>query len=180
MNLGGIMAKSNKKRIDKQIDYASGRQEWVKGLIIILVVIGILSIFFLITVHITNNSSDTTISDNKDNTEAVIQYEEILAGSSFSMNEDSYLVLYYDKSDSDLSSEFSSVVSSYNNKDDALALYSVDMDSAFNKDYVKEQSNTSPKSASELSIVGPTLIKFDKGNVSEYIEGKDAILSYLS
>jgi len=110
----------------------SGRQEWVKGLIIILVVIGILSIFFLITVHITNNSSDTTISDNKDNTEAVIQYEEILAGSSFSMNEDSYLVLYYDKSDSDLSSEFSSVVSSYNNKDDALALYSVDMDSAFN------------------------------------------------
>lgn len=174
------MAKSDKKRIDKKIDYASDKQEWVKILSIVLVVIGILGIFFLITVHITNNSSDTTMSDNKSNTEAVIQYEEILAGSSFSMNEDSYLVLYYDKSNSDLSSEFVSIISTYNNKSDALALYSVDMNSAFNKDYVGEQSNISPKSASELSINGPTLIKFDKGNVSEYIEGKDAISSYLS
>ena len=54
------------------------------------------------------------------------------------------------------------------------------MSNGFNKKYVTDgESNKNPESVDAMSINGPTLIKVNENKVVEYIEGQDAISSYL-
>ena len=167
------------KKVEKQIDEMDS---FVKNKFSILAIIfGVLcffGIFYLLTVYITNDDTSKSTVDEINETE--IQYEEILAGSSFNMNEKEYLVIYYDKSDDDISSKLGTAISTYDNNEDALVTYTVDMSSAFNKSFVNDEANSDPSEASELSLAGPTLIKFSDGDVVEYIESVDGILDYLN
>ena len=91
--------KNIKKSIDKKIDAmeTSVSKELLKVLRVIFAVIVVLGAFYLLTVAILGNG------DTKDEVkEATIQYEEILAGSSFDMKEDKYVVCYFDYSDEEL------------------------------------------------------------------------------
>lgn len=167
--------KNIKKSIDKKIDAmeTSVSKELLKVLRVIFAVIVVLGAFYLLTVAILGNG------DTKDEVkEATIQYEEILAGSSFDMKEDKYVVCYFDYSDEELG-ELTSVLSnySYNGK---YRLYTVNMNNGFNKKFASDdKSNKNPESASELLINGPTLIKFADGKVEQYYEGVEAITGYL-
>ena len=92
-----------------------------------------------------------------------------------------YLVIYYDKSDEEISSVYSQLVSDYKSKDDALSIYTVDMSSAFNKGFsTTDESNHNPTNASELLINGPTLIHFSQHSVTNYVEGEENISNYLN
>ena len=102
-----------------------------------------------------------------------------MVGRSFSISDGDYYVIYYDKSDENINSECSSIVSSYNSKEDNIDIYTVDMSNGLNKKYSGDESNTNPASASEIIINGPTLIKFSGGSVAEYIEGIDGIKDIL-
>ena len=95
------------------------------------------------------------------------------------MDDDAYLVLYYDGSNSDLSSTVGTLVSTYKSKDSHLPIYKVDMSDGLNKNYTSEESNTNPSSVEDLHINGITLIKFVDNKVDEYIEGQDSISDYL-
>lgn len=146
-------------------------------IIVILVVLIFLGIFYLITVKMTDKSDN---NDANEEIETEIQSEEILVGSSFNRAGKEYLVVYYDKTNSDLSS-ITSKVSDYRNKSDRLPLYEADMSNIFNKEYVTdEEVNKEPKDVTELMINGLTLIKFSNDKVSEYIQGTDNILNYLA
>lgn len=167
------------KKVDKKIDMlGTGDQSYKKNVGIILVVLVLFGIFYLITAHITNDDSSTTTSDTS-STEIEIQYDEILVGSSFDMNDKEYIVVYYDKSDSELLSSISGSITTYTSKEDSLNVYEADLSNSFNKKFVDDVSNSSPSSSSELSFNGPTLIKFSDGKVVDYIEGEDSILDYL-
>ena len=145
---------------------------------VIAAIIIFLCLFYLLTVHITlKNNEDTT--NTEDTTDGVISYDEIMVGRSFSVSDGEYLVIYYDKSDSEISSTYSGLVSTYEAKEDHLDVYTVDMSNGLNKSYSKEESNTNPSKASEIAINGPTLIKFSNGTVADYIEGHDNITNYL-
>lgn len=174
------ISKSNKsKKVDKKVNlFGLSGQNYKKNIGIILMVLVLFGIFYLMTVHITNGDSNSTTSDTS-STETEIQYDEILVGSSFDMNDKEYLVVYYDKSDSELLNSISSGITTYTSKEDSLNVYEADLSNSFNKKFVSDTSNTDPSTSSELSFDGPTLIKFSKGKVMEYIEGEDSILDYF-
>lgn len=154
---------------------------WNK-MIIVCVIIIFLALFYLLTLYITSkNSSDSTSGKSTTNVsdDASISYDEILVGRSFSIDSGEYLVIYYDKSDDNISSDYSELVSNYSAKDDHLNIYTVDMSNGLNKKYASDDSNDEPTKASELAISGPTLIRFTDGEVAEYLEGLDDISDYL-
>ena len=154
---------------------------WSK-VIIVCVIICVFFAFYFLTVFISKDDSSSTNSNssNKKTTETTnISYDEILLGRSFSMEDGEYLVLYYDKDNSDLSSEMSSALSTYNNKDSHLNVYTVDMSDALNSSFTSDEANHDAKDVSEMKISGPTLIKFNNNKIDDYIEGKEEITEYL-
>ena len=171
--------KSNKKEtvkrktVDKKIEEmtSSTSNEILKLFRVLFAVIVVLGAFYLLTVAIVG-------SDKEEVKETAIQYEEILAGSSFNMKDSEYVVVYYDFSDTELSELVSQIYSySYTGE---YGLYTVDMSNGFNKPYITdEDSDKSPNSAEDLLIKGPTLIKFKDGKVEKYVEGFDEVLEYL-
>ena len=164
------MAKRNTRKKKKELEVEES-VSLKNAFIVILVVLIFLGLFYLITLKVTDN--DTSNSDDE------IQTEEILVGSSFNRAGDEYIVVYYDKSSSDLSS-ISSKISEYRSKSDRLPLYEADMSNVFNKEYVTDkEANREPKDATEIEINGPTLIKFKDKKVVDYIEGQDEIVDYL-
>lgn len=166
-----------KKKISKHSENVFD-QEWFHVIRVVLIVLGFLGIFYLLTVYIINRNQTDTGSSKE---EVSIQYDEILVGTSFDMKDSEYLVLYYDKSDEDLSKSFSDKLSSYQSMEEALKVYTTDLGSAFNQSYVTTGVvNRNPNDASELRFSGPTLIKFADGKVIDYIEGENSILEYLS
>ena len=139
----------------------------------------VLAIFFVFYIIATIKSDYVAPKKNNGKPEADIQYSEILAGTSFNRMEPEYIVVYYDKSDSENeeTSELDEAVSLHHSPD---SFYTCDLSSAFNKPYVTtEEANTNPENAEQLAINGPTVIKFSDGHVVEYIQGKDEVISYL-
>ena len=120
---------------------------WV-AVIIILVFCG----FYFLTVYLTGRGDST--STNTTTSDGSISYTDIMAGRSFSMPENEYLVVYYDREDSDVLTTLSTAVSSYRLKEKHLTIYTVDMSNSFNKVYVSEESNPNPAEASELKVNG--------------------------
>ena len=173
------MNKSKKKNSDrKKIENVGSLDVNIRGKIIVVIsVLAFLLIFYFLTVFITNKNAGKT--DN-DITDVSISYNEIVLGRSLNMSKKDYLVLCYDFSNSDYSSEFSSRIQSYKEKEEHLNLYSVDMSNGFNKKYITDgESNKTPGSVSDMKINGPTLMKISGNKVVEYIEGYDSILGYL-
>ena len=145
---------------------------------LLLVVLLVLGIFYLLTVYITSKKENKYVKEEHTGN-VDIEYQEILAGSSFNIDEDEYIVIYYDMSDSTLKSNITSSISKYESKNDHLPIYTVNMGSAFNKKYNSNESHNNPSSLDELSINGPTLIKFNDKKVEDYIESYDSIKEYL-
>lgn len=168
--------KNNRNQVKRNIEKKESgfEKEIYKVLCIMFGVLLFLAVFYFITVAIVSDKEET-----KDDEETAIQYEQILAGSSFNMKDDEYLVVYYDFSDEELA-ELTSVVYNYSYSLDSI-LYKVDMSDGFNKKYIAEdESNKNPESSSDLKINGPTLIKIIDKKCVEYIEGNDKIIEYLS
>lgn len=136
-------------------------------------------LFYFLTLYITSKNKDESETDNTAEVSDVFSYSDIMVGRSFSISEGDYFVIYYDKSDEDISSDCSGIVSSYSATEDSLDLYTVDMSNGLNKSYSGEESNKNPTKASDIVINGPTLIKFSGNEVVDYIEGVDNIKSYL-
>ena len=147
-----------------------------KVLVYILIVLLFLGGVYLLT--------DKLVAKNKykekttvDNGSVSIQYSEIILGEVFSKSQKEYLVLCYDKEEEQ--DDYNSIVSDVMNGD-KIKLYTVDLSHAFNKALLTEdKSNTHPTKASELKIKGATLIHIKDKKVVDYIEGKEAITSFV-
>lgn len=169
------IAKNNntKKNVDKKIDNIkmNTSNEAYKILTILFGVMVFLALFYLITVFIVGRD----IKEEK--VEANIQYEEILAGSSFTMRDDEYVVVYYDFNNEAMSGLYSALTD-YSTTG-SKRLYTVDMSNGFNKKYVGMKANKKPKDASELIIADATLIEFKDGKVVKYVEGSQEVIDSL-
>ena len=150
----------------------------LKGkLIVVLVVLLFLGCFYGLTLYITNKNNPKT--DDKDTSET-FNYNNIVIGRSFDMKDEDYLVLYYDGTDEDISSTYSSLMSGYKGGDGHYPIYYVNMGDGINKFKASDTSNSGATNIDELAIAGPTLIHFSNGAIIEYVEGEEAITSYLS
>ena len=164
-----------KKEESKKIEDVNNSPS-VKGIIRTFIIVALVFGFFYLLTYILVGDFGTK-EDTKE--ETTIQYDEILAGSSFSMNTSKYLVVYYDFDDEDTSKVLNAIYT-YESKEDALKVYTVDLGNALNKNSVADTSNKNPKDATELAINGTTIIRFRDGMVREYIEGTDKVVDYLS
>ena len=140
--------------------------------ITIVVVLAIAVLFYLLSVYITNKPDKVRI------TEGTISYEQISAGSTFTMSDKKYLVIFYNR---DNGGDITTALSKYKSKDESLPIYYVDYNDAINGSIVsKDSSNPNATNASELKVKNPTLIEISNGSISQYIEGEDKIIDYLS
>ena len=173
-----IKKKSNqkKKKNEKVVEESQTFDANYKQIILITGIIAIVFVaFYFLTVYITGRNEDKPTTE----TNSSISYSEIMVGRSFSMPEEEYYVIYYDKSDEDLLSSFSTAVSDYRASEDPITIYTADMSDAMNNKYSGDKSNWGPTKVSELVIHGPTLIRFKNGKVKEYFEGEKDILGQL-
>ena len=102
-----------------------------------------------------------------------------MVGTSFSIKDSEYLVVYYDTTDDAINGKIQNAVSTYRNASKDVNLYTVNMSDGLNKSYVSESGNSMASNASELAINGPTLIKFKDSEIVDYVEGVDRIVDYL-
>ncbi|MCI8331046.1 MAG: hypothetical protein HFE04_02965 [Bacilli bacterium] len=108
-------------------------------------------------------------------TAGTIDYENILAGTIFSKQEDEYYVMIGDF-ESEESVYIGAVGNIYKNKDgEKLPLYAVDLSEGLNKSITGDTSNPSAQSVKDLKINGHTLIKISGGRNVKYVEGDENI-----
>jgi len=171
---------NNKKNNIKKIESVGGFDGDIKGKIIaVICILCFFGAFYLLTLYITNKNTDK--KDDNSTEEVTISYDNILLGRSLSMENGEYLVICYDKSNEDISSKYSSLVSNYKYKSEHLNIYTVDMSVPFNKKFATDgESNKNPETVDSMAINGPTLMKINENKVVEYIEGEEAINSYLA
>lgn len=141
------------------------------SIITILIVLGIFGGFYLLANYITNRG----YKFNRNNVEATISYEEIMAGSTFNMNRDKYVVVFYNR---DIDDDITNHISIYGSRD-GNNIYYVNLKNGMNKYVLDDVGNKNATKASELKVTNPTLIKIEDKEITEYIEGKDNILEYL-
>lgn len=143
-------------------------------------VLVVLIVFYLISVAVTGGFA----KDEKTEIETVeFQYSEILAGTSFDRG-GNYIVVYYDKTDSEnentalITNSIASLKSRISTAD--YGVYTCDLGNAFNEHFVTDgEPNTNPTSVSELSFNGATVIRFENGNVADYVYGASEVCNYL-
>lgn len=144
----------------------------IKRIIKIIIIMAItLILFYFLTLGILNKKESIIKEYNPS-----IEYNKILVGQSFTQKRNEYLVFYYN-SDKDDMDKIHSLISQYNDKKDKLYLYSVDMNEAFNKAYISDESNEIAESAAELKINGMTIIHFKDHKIVEYVT--DNVETYL-
>ena len=145
-----------------------------KSLIVLIAVVVFVGIVYFVTAIVQGE-----IKFKEEIEKHEVQYENILAGSTFKKKDKEYIVVYYDFEGND-ASDIKSSISSYTSKSSAKALYKVDLSLKQNKVYTTDKkSNKKPTKATELKINGTTLIEIKDGKVKSYVEGKDKVKDYL-
>ena len=146
-------------------------------IIFILIIVITLGIFYGITILVTKNKKTTTDdAPSTTNEDVSIDYDTILAQNIFDQSEDSYYVLASFNDDENLST-YKDSIDKYKAKENSLKVYEIDLDSAFNKNYVSDVSNFK----SEYPIFSETtLLKIENGKITETYEGKSNITTNLS
>lgn len=140
---------------------------------IIIIVLLIAIIFYGLTIIITKNKKNSSdYTDN--NTNADIQYTEILLGSLYNQKENEYYVLVETEKDY---LTLSSSINTYSKKTEAIKLYTSNLDDAMNKKYKGETSNFENKYP---TFSESTLLKVVNGKIVEHIEGTSDIQKKLA
>lgn len=156
--------KNIKKNKEKKKNEYSEKKELINLSKIIFSIL-IIAIFATMLFYIV--SKNYTLKKSTAN----IDYDEIMAGQTFTKKDNEYYVLFYEfDNDNDLSDKINEKKS---------VIYKVDLLNSFNKSILSETSNKSASKAEELKIAGPTIIKIKSGKNVEYIEGYDNIVKYL-
>ena len=122
---------------------------------IIGILLIILIVFTLITMFIKREKKETP-------QESTIQYTKIIVGSILNRPEENYYVLVEAKDDANLST-YESLINTYNEKDDHLKVYFVDLNDAFNNTYYSEDSNLDITDISDIRFSKTTLLHIING-----------------
>jgi len=141
-----------------------------------IVIVGIIVVVVLVIYGLTVVAQKAGLFDvgytKPEVTAAVINYDSAIAGTIFSKPDSEYYVALADF-ESDDSIYLSSLLALYDNKENHLPVYSVDLGSHFNKSIIGETSNPSAQSVGEMSVSEPTLIYIKDGRNRRYITGSE-------
>ena len=157
------MAKEQeKKEQEKRIKKDSSSNKNIKEVIIVIVIILVFFLLvYLLTVFLTSRKSNEITSN------ASVQYSKIIVGEVMDMNEEKYLVFLFD-SEGDNASDYTSLVSTYREKDKHLTLYTVDLNEGLNKKYISEEENIKVDNIKDIKVKGDTLLLVENGKITDY------------
>lgn len=149
---------------------------WIMIIVVVILVVG----FYYLTVFLADKVAlkNTTTEIEETKTNAVIQYDEILAGSTFNMSDSNYYVIFYDTT-AVYNSTYTTLVTDYNALASHKKIYSVDLNNGMNKSYISDSSNINTSDISLLKIKKPTLIEIKDGNNILSAEGITSIKAIL-
>ena len=136
------------------------------ALIIFVIAIVFVGFYFLTTVVVKNQS--TTSNNDTDITEGY-QTEKILFGQLLTRKESEYYVFAYDENSKSYSL-YNQYLKDYNQKDNALEVYRIDINDGMNKEYVSNSSHIG-KDLTDLQVSGITLFKVKDGEIVESYTG---------
>lgn len=143
----------------------------------IIIILVVLVLFYGLTMLITNKkNSNDYIENNNSESDTKIDYEKILAQNALNQKENSYYVFAYTNSDENVTTYNNDLIS-YKNKENALKVYYVELDNAFNKNNYAGESNFED---GKVIFKATTLLKVENGVLVEKYESKDEINSALS
>lgn len=169
------MRKTAKERKIAKNMYVTEDKEGISFLKILIGIVAVVLIFWLITYLVTNKKTTSTTST----TDVTIQYTKILVGSILNRSEESYYVLVEGENDSN-TSNYESLISTYNSKDDHLRVYTVDLSDGFNSNYVSTTANLDVDKIVDIRFSGTTLLKIENGKITDKVTDSSAINTYLT
>lgn len=172
--MGDIMKNNNKvnKSNSKNLSTDSATGELKKISIILVSIIGIVCVFYIITVVVTKGNQ--TLLYSKEDSISQISYTEILA--SDILNKDgTYYVLVEDSEDAYLDL-FRDYMNAYIALDEHFSVYYVDLNDAFNQNYKGDENNFEND---KLVFKGTTLLKVSNNNIESVYENNESISNHL-
>ncbi len=159
--------KKNGKKI-KKVEY-SDNSEISKLIKLIVIVTLIVLVFYGITAILNNDEEEETQDQS-----ATIQYDEILIGNVLKQPNEEYYVMIYDDEDYD-TSLYSTYLDLYKQKDEAIRIYTSQLNNPLNQNFKAEESNLDISDISDLKIQSSTLLKINDGKIEEFYEGKKLV-----
>lgn len=166
------MAKTKKSVKNIKQNTYNNDTEISKLIKLIIVVSLIVLIFYGLTVLV-NQEKEV---ENPD-TPASIQYDEILIGNVLKQPNEEYYVMIYDDEDYD-TSLYSTYLDLYKQKDEAIRIYTSQLNNPLNQNFKAEKSNLNINDISDLKVQSSTLLKINNGKIEEFYEGEE-LVEYL-
>lgn len=139
-----------------------------RALKFLAIVLGVCAITLLLSSIISNSK--------KNNIDTEIQYEKILVGEILTRNETEYYVLALTSQDEKYNN-YSDFLQYYE-KEDEMMIYSVDLDSIFNKNSMGEEFKITGNDVSTYKFKSSALLKIKEGSLVKSFTG-DKILEEL-
>ncbi len=159
--------KKNVKNI-KQNTYNNDTE--ISKLIKLIIVVSLIVLIFYGLTVLVNQEKEV---ENPD-TPASIQYDEILIGNVLKQPNEEYYVMIYDDEDYD-TSLYSTYLDLYKQKDEAIRIYTSQLNNPLNQNFKAEESNLDISDISDLKIQSSTLLKINDGKIEEFYEGEKLV-----
>lgn len=176
MKVAKIKKNSKKEQSIQKETYSI--KSMIKILIILLLIFGVF--YFITTLFIKNNNT------SEDNSKVVIDNSKITLSQILSQKENEYYVIATKKSLYESSYTqtnyvvlYNEYINKYNQGEESLKFYFVDLDDALNKKYLSDNLNIVNK-VSEIEINDEVLFKIKDNKIEKSYVGKDKILDKLS
>ena len=167
----------NKVKRDLIYSGNDSADEMSKLLKIVLIVTGVMILFYGITVLITKKSTAIkTAKLGKSSEKVTIQYDEIIIGSMLNMDGHYYILI--EKEDDENSSEYDTLLKSIEANDEALKVYKADLNSSFNKDYIGKDSNYD-SDLTKFKVKDTTLLEINEHKIENTFDNYDSIKGKL-
>jgi len=148
-------------------------QKEIKNMLIILgSVILLVLVFFFITSYVVEKKQKTPLI-----LQPAIQYDEILVNSILNRSPEKYYVLVAKNMDN--TNLYNAYLQIAKTKENALKVYTVNLENAFNISFLKETPNLSVTNINEIAFSEDTLILVEKGKIINSFEGREDILKQL-
>ncbi|MCD8562200.1 MAG: hypothetical protein LRY26_00095 [Bacilli bacterium] len=148
-------------------------QKEIKNMLIILgsVILLVLVFFFITSFVVEKKQKDPLIL------QPAIQYDEILVNSILNRSPEKYYVLVAKNMDN--TNLYNAYIQIAKTKENALKVYTVNLENAFNISFLKETPNLSVTNINEIAFSEDTLILVEKGKIINSFEGREDILKQL-
>jgi ethanolamine utilization protein EutP (predicted NTPase) len=169
------MKNKNKKNKKEEIIITTTNDEVKRLIKVTLTVLIIFSLFFLITYLVTREDKKTNTTPPP---KTEIQYDEIIIGEMLTKNNSEYYVLVTTEKDQFVSL-YNSYLSIYKNKDNSIRVYSCNLDSVFNKNFIAEESVFEIAHIKDIRFKETTLVKIKNKQIVNTYEGKENIINQL-